>query len=316
MSAPVLGRFAPSPSGALHLGNLFCFLLCWLSAKSKGGQVLMRIEDLDPARTDRAYAQQAEDDLRFLGLTWDRGGLAGGPASVQSLRSDFYGEMLARLGAKGLVYPCFCSRAQLHAASAPHASDGEPIYDGHCRALTAERAAELSKKRKPALRLKVGDAKITFTDGHYGTVTQDLSTQCGDFILRRSDGVYAYQLAVAADDGAMGVTEVVRGRDLLPSSPRQIYLHRLLGFTPPEFIHTPLLLAADGRRLSKRDGDLSLSGLRAKGFSAEDILGRLAFLAGLLERPEPVTARELVSLFSWERVPKEDVLLPPGWFVS
>lgn len=311
MEQKVIGRFAPSPSGRLHLGNLFCSLLAWLSAKSKGGEILLRIEDLDRERSRPEYAEQAEQDLAFLGLTWDRGGKVGGPGYFQANRSEYYEELLARLAERGLLYPCFCSRAELHAASAPHTSDGEAVYSGKCRKLSAAEAKELSQRRAPALRLKVPEETICFSDGHYGEISQNLERDCGDFILRRSDGVFAYQLAVVADDAAMGVTEVVRGRDLLSSTPRQIYLYRLLGFPVPEFAHTPLLLGPDGRRLSKRDRDISLDALREKGLSGEDITGRLAFLAGLLDRLEPAAPKELIPLFSWDKVPKGDIRLSP-----
>lgn len=312
----VVGRFAPTPSGRMHLGNLFCALLSWLSARSRGGRVVLRVENLDTLRTSFALARQMEEDMAFLGLDWDEGGSLGGPHGpyYQSERTAYYELLLEKLAGLGLVYPCFCSRAQLHAASAPHASDGEVVYPGTCRGLTPQAAAQRAKKRPPALRLRVPEEEISFIDGHYGAVRQNLAGACGDFILRRSDGVFAYQLAVVADDAAMGVTEVVRGRDLLSSVPRQIYLHRLLGFPPPCFAHTPLLLAHDGRRLSKRDEDLDLDGLRARGYTGPDIVGRLAFLAGLLDRPEPAAPQELISGFSWERVPREDICLPEGLF--
>ena len=309
-----VGRFAPSPSGKLHLGNLFCSLLAWLSARQQGGKILLRIEDLDRERSRAEYVRQAEEDLRFLGLFWDEGGTAGGEAYFQSSRDGYYEELLRKLEKQGLLYPCFCTRAELHAASAPHASDGDPIYSGKCRNLSPEDVNRLKESRSPALRLKVPSETVSFTDGHYGEISQNLERDCGDFILRRSDGVFAYQLAVVADDTAMGVTQVVRGRDLLSSTPRQIYLYRLLGFPVPKFFHTPLLLDPDGRRLSKRDRDVSLDALREKGFSGEDVVGRLAFLTGLLDTPRPVTPEELIPLFDWERVPKEDILLPKNLF--
>lgn len=309
----VIGRFAPSPSGRLHLGNLFCSLLAWLSAKAKGGEIVLRIEDLDRERSRREYARQAEADLAFLGLTWDKGGEQGGAEYFQSNRSEFYEELLARLREQGLLYPCFCTRAELHAASAPHASDGELVYSGKCRKLPPAEVKRLSEGRSPALRLRVPEETVTFQDGHYGKFSQNLEKDCGDFILRRSDGGFAYQLAVVADDAAMGITEVVRGRDLLSSTPRQLYLYRLLGFSPPEFTHTPLLLGPDGRRLSKRDRDNSLDALREQGLSGEEIIGRLAFLAGILDKPEPASPKELIPLFSWDKVPREDIRLPEGF---
>ena len=310
----VVGRFAPSPSGKLHLGNLFCSLLAWLSAKQQGGKIILRIEDLDRERSRAEYVRQAEEDLRFLGLLWDEGGTAGGEAYFQSGRDDYYEKLLNKLEKQGLIYPCFCTRAELHAANAPHASDGDPVYSGKCRNLSPEEAERLRENRSPALRLKVPPETVSFTDGHYGEISQNLERDCGDFILRRSDGVFAYQLAVVADDAAMGVTQVVRGRDLLSSTPRQIYLYRLLDFPVPEFFHTPLLLAPDGRRLSKRDRDMSLDALKDRGFTGAEIVGRLAFLAGLLDTPRPVIPAELIPLFDWEKVPKEDICLPEKMF--
>lgn len=317
MAGPVtVGRFAPSPSGQMHLGNLLCSLLAWLSAKREGGRIVLRIEDLDPARSKPEHARQLEKDLHALGLHWDEGGLQDGRPGpyCQSRRTAHYQAHLEKLQAQGLVYPCFCTRAELHAASAPHASDGEPVYSGRCRGLSPAEAAKLAQTRPPALRLRVPDRDIAFTDAHYGPQLQNPARTCGDFILRRSDGVYAYQLAVVADDAAMGVTQVVRGRDLLSSTPRQLYLYSLLGLKPPAYAHVPLLLAPDGRRLSKRDRDISLPALSAAGFGPEDILGRLAYCAGLLPAPRPAALAELIPLFSWEKVPQEDVLLPPGLF--
>ena len=309
MERPVTGRFAPTPSGRMHLGNLFCSLLAWLAAKKEGGRVVLRMEDLDQLRTSSVYAEQAEADLKFLGLFWDEGGSLGGPHAPydQGSRSPYYQELLGRLEALGLVYPCFCSRAELHAANAPHASDGEVVYAGTCRGLTREEIVEKSRKRPPALRLKVPAEKVAFVDGHYGLVEQDLAAECGDFILRRSDGVFAYQLAVVVDDGLMGINQVVRGSDLLTSTPRQIFLQRLLGYSTPEYCHVPLLCAPDGRRLSKREADLTLDSLRASGVRPEEIVGRLACCAGLMDRPEPISARELIPLFDLSKLPREDI---------
>lgn len=314
MSGPV-GRFAPSPSGRLHLGNLGCSLLAWLSAKSRGGKIVLRIEDLDAARCPRVYADQLEEDLAWLGLVWDEGGSQGGPHGpyYQSECSEIYTQSYKKLEEMHLVYPCFCSRAQLHAASAPHTSDGNVVYPGTCRDLTPAEVEVKARVKAPAWRLKVPDEVISFEDGCMGPHAENLLTDCGDFYLRRADGVFAYQLAVVVDDARMGVTEVVRGADLLSSTARQLYLYRLLGLKAPHFAHCPLLLAADGRRLSKRDGDVSLETLQSR-FTAEEVVGRLAFAAHLLEKPEPVAAAELVKSFSWEKVPKEDILLPRGLF--
>ena len=213
------------------------------------------------------------------------------------------------------MYPCFCTRAELHAASAPHREDGQVIYPGTCRRLSPEEAAERARRtgRPPALRLRVPEEEITFTDGHMGTYGEFLPRDCGDFLLRRSDGMFAYQLAVVVDDGAMGVTEVVRGADLLSSTPRQLWLYRTLGLPAPEFYHLPLLLAPDGRRLSKRDGDQSLEHLQAK-YTPEQIIGKLAWVCGLTDTPDPCRPAELVDGFSWEKVPRQDICLPEGLF--
>ena len=308
-----VGRFAPSPSGRIHLGNLLCCLLAWLSARQKGGKVVLRIEDLDTARCKRPYTEQMIEDLCWLGLTWDEGPGVGGPDGpyYQSERTALYEQALEKLERMGLVYPCYCTRAELHAASAPHRSDGQTVYPGTCRHLTA---AEREKKtRAPATRLMVPDETWSFTDGHMGHYGENLLHECGDFLLRRSDGMFAYQLAVVVDDAAMGVTEVVRGSDLLSSTPRQMYLYDLLGLKAPEFIHFPLLLAPDGRRLSKRDADAGLDDLRFK-LTAEEILGRLAYLGGFNPTAQPKTAEELLKDFHWEKVPKEDIRIPEGFF--
>ena len=312
----VRGRFAPSPSGRMHLGNLFCALLSYLSVKSRGGEWILRIEDLDTARCRPDYARQVEEDLWWLGLAWDEGGSAGGPDApyFQSERTALYEAALARLRGMGLVYPCFCTRAQLHAASAPHREDGLTVYPGTCRGLTAEDIARLEAAgRKGAPRLRVPEETVTFTDGHLGEVTEYLPTDCGDFLLRRSDGLFAYQLAVVVDDAAMGVTEVVRGADLLSSTPRQLLLYELLGWEAPEFYHFPLLLSPDGRRLSKRDGDLGLGALRER-YTPEEIIGKLAYLAGQNPGGGPRTPEALAEDFHWDAVPRRDIPLPEGLF--
>ena len=296
------GRFAPSPSGRMHLGNALSAMLAWLSAKHQGGEILLRIEDLDPARSKAEYAQGIMDDFRWLGLLWDR------RATDQSRRGEAYAAALCQLEQMNLIYPCYCSRDQLHAASAPHASDGRVIYAGTCRNLTPEQRAVMTKK--PSLRIKLPDREIFFRDGLQGDVRMNLQREFGDIILRRADGVAAYQLAVVVDDGTEGVTEVVRGRDLLSSTPVQLYLYELLGLTPPRFYHVPMLLAPDGRRLSKRDRDLDFGYLR-QHFSPEEIIGLLGHLAGLLERWEPVSARELACDFSWSGVKQSDIILDP-----
>lgn len=311
MPAKICGRFAPTPSGRMHLGNVFCALLAWLSARSQGGSITLRIEDLDKARCPDCNAALLEDDLHWLGLDWDTGGSSGGPQApyYQSQRAAVYARYFAQLQAQGLTYPCFCNRAELHAAQAPHLSDGRVLYAGTCRQLTPAAAAAKAQSKTPAQRLILPDAVLNFDDGHYGPQRQNLAAECGDIILRRSDGVYAYQLAVTVDDALMDITEVVRGCDLLDSTPQQLYLYRLLGLPEPVFFHVPLLTAPDGRRLAKRDHDLDLGSLRQRFTDAKPIIGQLAYLAGLLPQPRPSTARALLPLFNWQKVPRQNIIV-------
>ena len=381
-SAAVVGRFAPSPTGRMHLGNVFSSLLAWLSVRSQGGKLVLRIEDLDDRARSGPWDALLMDDLRWLGLDWDEG------PYYQTDRIDLYADAVRRLYDMALVYPCFCTRAELHAASAPHASDGTPVYAGTCRGLTAAEVAARSKARPPALRLKVppvqgiassrgpfesdapeskhskteladfgnsmpreltfgdcsergvrggaalqdtadgtrggaalqgaaggvrgaaasrsaagGDAGVMhFEDRTYGPQREVLAEECGDFLVRRSDGVYAYQLAVVVDDADMGVNEVVRGCDLLGSTARQMYLQDLLGYAHPSYAHVPLLVAPDGRRLSKRDRDCDVGVLREHFGTPGALLGRLAYVAGLVPSPESRTADQLVDEFRWSAV--------------
>lgn len=303
----IKGRFAPTPSGRMHLGNLLAALLAWLDARSSRGALVLRIEDLDTQRTSRSFAAQLMDDLRWLGLDWDEGGLE--PAYMQSCRTAYYEEAFRVLVEKGLVYPCYCSRTERMAASAPHREDGAVVYGGKCSHLTEEEWTALERRgRRPAWRVRCPDLTVALEDGNCGPYAENLAHDCGDFIVRRSDGVFAYQLAVVVDDARMGVNHVVRGRDLLCSAPRQAWLHQVLGYEPPKFFHTPLLLAPDGRRLAKRDHDLDMGALRER-YTAQELTGLLAYYAGLLDRPEKVTAKELVHQFSWAKVPKNDVVV-------
>ena len=431
------GRFAPSPTGRMHLGNVFCALLSWLSAKSKGGEWVLRIEDLDPQRSRREYALQLMDDLQWLGLPWD------GEPVWQSQRGHIYEEYLHRLQEMGLTYPCYCTRADIMATQAPHETDGRVVYKGTCRpkstdaARNVPTATSLTPQTVPlrqgdersggggltanpsslniqpstfnvtpaTTRLIVPDCTILFTDGHYGRHDINLAEHCGDYIIRRKDGAWAYQLAVVVDDALMGVTEIVRGRDLLLSSPQQIHLRELLFgerktengelrvsesismvgtlraaseneqqsgrctqrpyiaareliqdheaglkretdsfnahpsplttlLSPPEtggvpqsgegvdnsfnahpspltvnFFHHPLLCNAEGQRLCKRDKSMDLGYLRDKGTIPQEIIGLLAHLAGMTNSPAPITPQELISLFSWDKVPTEDIIL-------
>ena len=311
-----MGRFSPSPSGRKPLGNALTALLAWLSVKSRGGRFILRIEDLDTARCRPEYAYQLMDDLCWLGLVWDEGPGADEPGApyFQSRCTPAYEAALEVLCRTQQVYPCFCSRADLHAASAPHLADGTALYAGTCRGLSpAQRAEREAAGRRGALRIAVPHGEICFTDGVCGTVRQELAAQCGDFIVRRSDGVFAYQLAVVVDDARMGVTEVVRGRDLLASTPRQIFLQQALGLATPEYFHTPLLVNGRGVRLSKRDGALDFGALRRK-FTPRQLLGRLAALAGLLPAPESAGLQTLTALFSWQAVRSADITVPEEWF--
>lgn len=294
----VCGRFAPSPTGRMHLGNVFSALLSWLSARAQGGTWLLRIEDIDPQRSRHEYADMLMDDLKWLGLEWD------GKPCWQSQRGDIYARYLQQLTEAGLIYPCYCTRADILATQAPHESDGRVVYKGTCRNLPPG-----THTGPAALRMKVPDEGrgiVTFTDGHYGTHTVDLTTQCGDFIVRRKDGAWAYQLAVVVDDALMGINEVVRGRDLLLSSPQQIYLAKQLGFTPPRFTHLPLLCNTAGQRLSKRDKSLDMGCLRQR-FTPNQIIGLLAHAAGLQPTPDAVSVQSLVKTFSWNKVVTADI---------
>ena len=296
----VCGRFAPSPSGRMHLGNLWSCLLAWLSARSVGGRMVLRLEDLDTDRCRPEYCDQVMRDLEWLGLDWDN------EPVYQSHRTEIYAEYFHHLEEQGLIYPCYCTRAERLAASAPHRSDGITVYDGRCRRLSAQERQELSASRRPAWRVAVPAEEYTFDDLCHGRYSERLDRDCGDFILRRSDGVYAYQLAVVVDDALMGVNQVVRGRDLLDSTPRQLWLCETLGFEPPEHAHVPLLLAPDGRRLAKRDRDQELGQLQEK-YTAPELVGRLAHLAGLIPEYTPITPTQLIPLFRWSAVPKEDL---------
>lgn len=297
-----VGRFAPTPSGRMHLGNVFAALIAWLSVRSRDGEMVLRMEDLDTQRTSAEFAETLRDDLRWLGLTWDR------ETPAQSRRSVVYDRYFEILLEKGLLYPCYCTRSQLHSVNAPHLSDGTYVYPGTCRNLTeGERAAF---RRPPAWRVVVPDRVWTVEDRIQGTYRCNLATECGDMVVRRADGVYVYQLAVTVDDGEAGVTEVVRGMDLLSSAPRQMYLQELFGFPHPEYAHVPMLLAPDGRRLSKRDRDLDLGILRQR-LSREELLGVLAFAAGLIDQEVSVSLKELTKEFSWKKLSGDHIFLDP-----
>ncbi len=290
-----VGRFAPTPSGRMHLGNVFAGLIAWLSVKSRNGQMVLRMEDLDTQRTSGEFAQLLREDLIWLGLNWDR------ETPPQSSRSQIYDRYFDILRSQELLYPCYCTRSQLHSADAPHLSDGTYVYPGTCRNLT-----QPPQDRSPAWRVRVPEHVWQVDDRLQGLYRENLATDCGDFVVRRADGVYVYQLAVTVDDGEAGVTEVVRGMDLLSSAPRQMYLQELFGFPHPDYGHVPMLLSSDGRRLSKRDRDLDLGALR-KHYKAEEIIGALAYACGLIDRETAISPKELAGEFSWEKMRKDDI---------
>ena len=300
MEKRCVGRFAPTPSGRMHLGNVFAALLSWLSPKSKGGGWILRMEDLDTLRTKSEYAELLRDDLRWLGLHWDA------ETEPQSARSAVYDRYFAQLREKDLLYPCYCTRSQLHNVNAPHLSDGTYVYAGTCRSLTAEERA--ARKRAPSWRVMVPDREFSFFDHVQGLYRENLSTDCGDFVVRRADGVYVYQLAVTVDDGESGVTEVVRGWDLLSSAPRQMYLQELFGFDHPAYAHIPMLMAPEGRRLSKRDQDLDMGALRNR-LKPEQLIGVLAHAAGLTETAAPISAEELATVFDWSKIRGREIVV-------
>lgn len=303
-SEPVFkGRFAPSPSGRMHLGNIFTALLAWLSVRKRAGKWVLRIEDLDPQRSKYEYARLIEDDLHWLGLDWDEGGIDGtGPNGpyMQSRRGGFYEEALAEIIKQGFAYPCFCTRADIMATSAPHQSDGRIIYGGRCRPETLPSPfPEID--RPHAVRLAVPDRTFSFCDKVCGPQQSNLKDDCGDFILRRADGAWAYQLAVVVDDAGMQISEVVRGNDLLLSTAQQLYLYDILGLKAPEFAHVPLVCNNSGLRLSKRDRSLSMELMRGK-MSAEQVIGYAAALAGLVPAGTACRPEELIEIFEWSRI--------------
>ena len=300
MGDHVVGRFAPTPSGRMHLGNVFAALIAWVSVRSRDGQMVLRMEDLDTQRTSAEFAGILREDLTWLGLTWDR------ETPPQSSRGPVYDRYFEQLRQRGLLYPCYCTRSQLHSSNAPHLSDGTYVYPGTCRNLTERERA--SFRRAPAWRVMVPDRLWELDDLVQGHYALNLAADCGDMVVRRADGIYVYQLAVTVDDGEAGVTEVVRGMDLLSSAPRQMYLQELFGFPHPQYGHVPMLLAPDGRRLSKRDRDLDLGVLRSR-MTAPALIGMLAHGAGLIDRAEPISAAELAKEFRWDKLRGDAIYL-------
>ncbi len=305
---PVRGRCAPSPTGALHLGNLRTALLAWLFARAAGGSFVLRVEDLDRPRVRPGATAQMLADLRWIGLDWDEGPDIGGPLGpyTQSMRQAIYDAALARLGARGLLYPCYCTRLELaRIASAPHGEDG-PRYPGTCRLLTQrERREREAAGRQPALRFRAPATPIRFEDRMAGVVCESVAVTVGDFVVRRSDGIVAYQLAVVVDDALMRVTQVVRGADLLASTARQLALCDALGHPRPrDYVHVPMLLDRSGARLSKRAVSEGLGGLRASGMKSAEVLGMFAASCGFWPMGAPATPDELLAGFDPARLPR------------
>ena len=306
LDKPVVGRFAPSPTGIMHAGNVFSALMCWLIVRLQNGRIVLRIEDLDGARSRSEFADRIQRDLEALGLTWDEG------PCFQSTEGERYRTLISELEQRGLIYPCFCTRADLQAASAPHA-DEIRVYAGTCRDLTAEqRTMRLAERRagfarqeeadayRPALRVRCDDRIIAFDDLFQGEFSCRLDAECGDFIVARSDGGASYQLAVVADDAAQGVNCIVRGCDLLPVTPQQIYLQELLGYETPVYAHSPLLVDADGVRLAKRHRSAHYDELLARYGSPQGALGHICAVTGLTETDDPVTPEELLASLTLE----------------
>ncbi len=315
------------------MGNIYAALISWLSAKKDGGAWLLRIEDLDKQRCKREWADRLMDDLLWLGLEWDEGpgkkslqdqkaarpegftdqNRAAAKSYYQSERDSIYKKYFRALEERGLVYDCFCRRADLLAASAPHANDGTPIYAGTCRDLSAADRERLLKERSPAKRIRLPDRESIFIDGHYGPQKCKLARDTGDFILRRADGNFSYQLAVTVDDALMGVTQVARGRDLLASTHQQLFLYEALGLQKPQFLHFPLLVDKEGRRLSKRGKDTDMGCLRSR-FSPQEIIGKLMFLCDISPAFKPMDLQEAAAIFAWNKLPREDIVVGEGKF--
>jgi glutamyl-tRNA synthetase len=285
------------------VGNARTFLIAWLAARQAGARLLLRIEDIDSPRVKAGAADQVLEDLRWLGLDWD------GEIEIQSRRMSHYRDALARLRSANLIYPCTCSRSDVErAASAPHAENASPVYPGTCAARSSAEA-DLPTDRPYCWRFRLPRETPAFVDRCRGPIELDLHQDEGDFVVWKSADAPAYQLAVVVDDALCGITEVIRGDDLIPSTPRQLLLYRALGFVPPRFGHVPLVVGPDGRRLAKRHGDTRLASLRADGFSAESLVGMLAWSCGWIAEPRSIAAAELLPHFRWETIPRQPFVL-------
>ena len=297
----ITGRLAPTPSGGLHLGNARTFLIAWLSARTAGGRIVLRIDDLDRARVKPGYVEQAIADLHWLGLDWD------GAPVYQSQRGAAYATALQQLQSTGAVYPCVCSRREIEMAlHALHAGEEGPIYPSTCRRQPQPSASH----RPPAWRFAVTGAPVEFDDALHGHCRLDVAEQCGDFVVFRNDGIAAYQLATVVDDHFQGVTEVVRGDDLLSSTPRQLLLCRALGLTPPRYVHVPVVLDAGGERMAKRRDSTRLAALREAGLPAAQVVGLLAASCGWAKPGEAVLPAALLPRFDLATLPRQPVQLP------
>jgi len=299
-----IGCLAPSPTGALHLGNARSFLLAWLSSRQQHGQLVLRVEDIDSPRVKPWALRATIEDLRWLGLDWDFGPDVGGPQApyIQSERLAVYLPILQQLIERDLVYPCDCSRSEVAAAaSAPHEALEGPIYAGTCRERRTQDARRLEPEQF-AWRFRASDESRGWVDRIVGSQSARVASQLGDFIVAKGDGTPAYQLAVVVDDHLMGITEVLRGDDLIPSTFRQLDLLAALEWSAPEYSHVPLMVGTDGRRLAKRHGDTRLSWFREAGYSAEQILGYLAWSAGLMPNPKRRNLSELCGTWQAHRM--------------
>jgi glutamyl-tRNA synthetase len=304
----VVTRLAPSPTGSQHLGNARTYLISWLFARASDGRVLLRIEDIDSPRVKPQAAKEAIDDLRWLGLDWD------GEPVTQTLRLPLYEAALEKIKAAELVYPCTCTRSDIErAASAPHPEGAEPPYPGTCSARCVADAATID--RSYAWRFRVNDTP-QFEDVFLGRVNLDLRRDGGDFVVWKLAGSPAYQLAVVVDDAATGVTHVIRGDDLVSSTPRQLLLYQALGLRPPRFAHLPLVVGADGRRLAKRHGDTRLSAMRQAGVTPDRIVGMLAWSCGWLNSPTSIMPRDLISRFDLATIPRQPFVLTADHLAS